>query len=290
MALFWALNEMITLAAKTGHADEAARFTSWTEAIRKSIEEHAWNGEWYIAAYTDAGNIVGGKECREGRIHLNSQTWAIFSGLSKGERLAKAVASIDKYLNTHWGPPVFYPHYSTYDKELGRITTPCTENGTVYVHAATFKIIADCVLGRADQAIDTIKKVMPLTGDPDKNKVEPFVFTNYFCTDAFPEREGRGGHGWFTGTASWMLQLICEWILGARREYDGLLIDPCIPASWKKCKIKRNFRGAVYDIRINRISSDTKGVKSVKVDGRKIEGNLIEAFTAGKQHIVEVDL
>jgi cellobiose phosphorylase len=200
------------------------------------------------------------------------------------------VASIDKYLNTQWGPPVFHPHYSTYDKELGRITTPCTENGTVYVHAATFKIIADCVLGRADAAIDTIKKVMPIMGDPDRNKVEPFVFTNLYCTDAFPLREGTGGHGWFTGTASWMLQLITEWILGARREYDGLLIDPCIPASWDKCGIIRTFRGAVYDIQITRVSRDTKGVKSITVDSKKIDGNIIKPFTDGKRHVIKVEL
>ena len=290
MALYWALNEMKTLAGKTKRPDEAAQFTRWAELIRKSVAEHAWNGEWYVAAYTDNGTVVGGKECSEGKIHLNAQTWAVFSGISERDRQEKAVASIDKYLNTQWGPPVFYPHYSTYDKELGRITTPCTENGTVYVHAATFKIIADCVLGRADAAIDTINKIMPAMGDPDKNRVEPFVFTNYYCTDAFPLREGIGGHGWFTGTAAWMLQLITEWILGARREYDGLMIDPCIPASWEKCGITRTFRGAVYDIQITRISTDTKGVKSITVDGKKIDGNIIQPFFDGRRHVVKVEL
>jgi len=47
------------------------------EKIRLAIEEHGWDGEWYLAGWSDFGNPVGSKSNKEGRVFLNTQTWAV---------------------------------------------------------------------------------------------------------------------------------------------------------------------------------------------------------------------
>ena len=79
-----------------------------------------------------------------------------------------------------------------------------------------------------------------------------------------------------------------EWILGARRDFEGLRIDPCLPGSWKKCFIRRPFRGAVYEIEIFNPKGVQHGVKEVYVDAKKIKGNLISPHQDGTVHKVRV--
>ena len=84
--------------------------------------------------------------------------------------------------------------------------------------------------------------------------------------------------------------LATEWILGARRDFDGLRIDPCIPKKWKKCSIRRPFRGDIYEIEIKNPEGVEQGVRRISVDGREIEGTLIIPFGDGRSHKVEVTM
>ncbi|MFA5097991.1 MAG: glycosyl hydrolase family 65 protein, partial [Candidatus Margulisiibacteriota bacterium] len=86
--------------------------------------------------------------------------------------------------------------------------------------------------------------------------------------------------------AGWTYMLATEWILGARRDHEGLLIDPCIPSKWKKCKITRPFRGAVYEIEIENPKGVEHGVSLLEVDGKKVQGNLIKPHGDGRAHRV----
>ena len=81
---------------------------------------------------------------------------------------------------------------------------------------------------------------------------------------------------------------ISQYILGISADFDGLKIDPSIPAAWDGLNATRQFRGATYDIKITNPDHVNKGIKSVTVDGAAIDGNVLPVFGDGKAHSVEV--
>mgnify|MGYP002661610133 CR=1 FL=1 len=104
--------------------------------------------------------------------------------------------------------------------------------------------------------------------------------------DAF--KPGEAKNSWLTGTAAWNFYTISQYILGIQPTYEGLRIDPCIPAEWKTFSVKRKFRGAQYHIEVKNPNGRMKGVASLTVDGKTIEGNIIPLMPAGGTYRVEV--
>ena len=86
---------------------------------------------------------------------------------------------------------------------------------------------------------------------------------------------GEAKNSWLTGTAAWTFLNVSQYILGIRPDYDGLMIDPCIPEHIKGFKVSRTFRGINYDIEITNPDSAQKGIVKLTVDGREINGNTI---------------
>jgi len=101
---------------------------------------------------------------------------------------------------------------------------------------------------------------------------------------------GEAKNSWLTGTAAWNYVAITQFILGVRPDYDGLIIDPCIPSEWDGYRVRREFRNAVYNIKVSNPYNVSKGIKQMKVDGREIEGNKVPIFNDNKIHEVEVTL
>ena len=98
---------------------------------------------------------------------------------------------------------------------------------------------------------------------------------------------GEAKNSWLTGTAAWNWLAVTQYILGIRPAYDGLLIDPCISSDWKEYKVSRRFRGSVYDITVQNPEGVCKGVRSVEIDGKPVEGNLIP-IVPGKHKVTVV--
>ncbi len=258
------------------------------------INRVAWDGKWYVAAFNDKGLRIGSHKNKEGKYPLNSQTWAILSGVVPEKRLSSILKVIDRDLNTPWGP-MLCDAYTEYDPGIGRVTSfdPGTkENAAVFSHACAFKVVADCMLKRGEQAYQTFSRLLPCSEWKDKNietfKVEPYVYSEFVVGPANKHSAGEGSFTWNTGTTPWMWIAAIEYILGAHRDFDGIRIDPCLPKSWKKVRIKRTFRGDVYDIRISNPKGLVSGIKEVKVDGKIIDGTLIKPFKDGKTHRVDV--
>jgi len=257
------------------------------------VNKVGWDGDWYLAAFNDKGLKIGSKENKEGKVPLNSQTWAILSGVVTEKRLPKILKQIDGYLDTDFGPALFLPSYTSYNPNIGRVTAfaeGTKENAAVFSHACAFKIVSDCMLKRGKQAFDTYKKLCPMSKskqDHNKHKVEPYVWAEYVVGPGSGHRFGEGAFTWNTGTSPWMFTAATEWIIGVRRELGGLLIDPCIPSNWKKCFIRRPFRGATYEVTIKNPKGLEHGVKYLIVDGKKQASNLITPHHDGKVHKVE---
>ncbi|MBN2521497.1 MAG: glycosyl transferase, partial [Bacteroidales bacterium] len=80
---------------------------------------------------------------------------------------------------------------------------------------------------------------------------------------------------WLSGAATWAYYAATQYILGIQPQYDGLKIDPCIPADWKEFNVERNFRGKTLHIKVENSDGKEKGVKEIIINGEKIHGNNI---------------
>ncbi len=293
-ALVRSLKCLAELCAWIGDAQKENKYLQMAKTMDKRINTSGWDGAWYARGFDDAGQVYGSKQDKEGKIFLNSQAWAILSGVVEKDRLKTVLNSVDKHLNGPHGLALFSPAYSSWVKRLGRISMfseGTKENAAVFCHAATFMAVAYAQAGYGDKAYEAARKIMPnAQKDMDLYKTEPYAFAEYLVGPQNPYRYGEGAFTWITGSSGWNFLLATEWILGARRDFAGLRVDPCIPKKWKKCFIRRPFRGDIYDITIHNPNGKQHGVKQVWVDGQKIPGNLITPFNDGKVHEVKVVL
>lgn len=293
-ALVRSLKYFAELAVLMNENDKAKEFLNKAKTMTERVNELCWDGEWYKRGFTDAGIAYGTKDYQEGKIFINTQSWAILSGIAEGEKLNKAIKSVDKYLDGAHGLALFYPAFTKFRPELGRISMfseGTKENAAVFCHATHFMVVAYCMAGKGNRAYESLAKIMPnKQKDYDLYKAEPYVYAEYLVGPENPYRYGEGQFTWITGSAGWAYLAVTEWILGARRDFGGLRIDPCIPSHWKKASIRRPFRGDVYDIVIENPNGVEHGVKELYIDERPVKGNLIKPALDGKKHKVRVVL
>ncbi len=292
MGLCVALNNMKELAAYLKDRKTAEECQVRYDKMKAIINKYAWDGNWYCYAFNDHGEPIGSNKNKEDKAQLNAQTWAILAGIPDKEKLKKILKTIDGYLATPYGPVLFKPAYTKYNGRIGRITAfaPGTkENAAIFCHGGAFKVVADLKIGRAEEAYKTFKQTLPCSDNKDIEiyKSEPYIYPEYVIGPG-NRRYGEGAFTWLTGSADWMFVAATEWMLGIRPEFEGLLIDPCIPKHWKRCEAIKRFRGAIYQITIENPKGHSKGVREILVDGRKINGCLISPHKDGKTHYVKV--
>ncbi len=292
--LYGVLNQFAPLCAQRGDSERAKTYLERAGQLKENINKFAWDGAWYIRATKDNGEPLGSVQCKEGKIFLNAQTWAVIHDTATPERARQAMDSAEKILFREYGPLLFYPGYTQPDKGIGylsRYGEGLRENGGVYTHAATWAIIAEAILKRPERAYEVYAKLCPIKRgmEPEVFMGEPYVTPGN--TDG-PQSAyfGRGGWNWYTGSAAWLFKISCEWILGIRPAPEGLIIDPCIPREWAGFKVERRFRGATYNIEVENPRNVSFGVKEVWLDEKRLEKPLIPALADGKAHQVRVVL
>ena len=224
------------------------------EKMCQAVEKYGWDGEWYLRAYDYYGNKVGSHENAEGQIFIESQGWCgmarIGAELGMPER---ALDSAAKLLDSEHGMVLNYPAYTTYHIELGEQSTyPAgyKENGGIFCHNNPWVIIAQTEAGRGNDAWTLYKKIAPAwIEDQDLHKVEPYVYCQMVAGKE-AAKPGEGKNSWLTGTAAWNWLVISQHILGIQPTYEGLRINPCIPADLKQYKVTRKWRDAEYIITV----------------------------------------
>ena len=103
-------------------------------------------------------------------------------------------------------------------------------------------------------------------------------------------RHGEAKNSWLTGTAAWNFVAVSQYILGIIPDYDGLKVDPSIPEPGTAISLQENSAETLNNITFKNPDHVSKGVKSVTVDGVKINGNVLPVFDEGTVHEVEVVL
>jgi cellobiose phosphorylase len=287
--------DYVELCKKLHKADEADRAQKLVDNMVEIIKKYGWDGEWFIRAYDYYGRKIGSNENEEAKIFIESQGWCTMAGIGKEEGLCtRALNSVKERLDSKYGIVLNNPAFTRYYIEYGEISSyPAgyKENAGVFCHNNPWIMIGETVVGNGNRAWDYYKKICPsyLEEISDLHKTEPYVYAQMVAgKDAF--KPGEAKNSWLTGTASWNFYAVTQFMLGIRPEYDGLLIDPCIPEEWKGFNATRKFRGAVYLIEVTNPHGKSKGISEVTVDGVSQNSNLIPVFGDGKEHKVKIVL
>jgi len=283
--------EYVKLSQRIGKNDEAKRAQAEVDKMIDAVKANGWDGEWFLRAYDFYGNKVGSNENDEGKIFIESQGWCTMAGIGKEEGMCeKALDSVKERLDCDYGIVLNNPAFTKYVIEYGEISTypkGYKENAGIFCHNNPWIMIGETELGRGEKAWEYYKKICPayLEDISELHKTEPYVYAQMIAgKDAY--KPGEAKNSWLTGTAAWNYYAITQYILGIQPDYDGLKIEPCIPAGWKSFTVKRQFRGAEYKIRVVNEASVSKGVKSITVNGLAIEGNVIPILEAGKHEVI----
>ena len=280
--------------AEEDYLTEAERMQQAVDEMNEAVKQHGWDGEWFLRAYDFFGNKIGSDENEEGKIFIESQGWCTMAGIGLEEGLCdKALDSSKKRLECEHGLVLNNPAYTTYHVEMGEISSypeGYKENAGIFCHNNPWVIIGETVAGRGNDAWSHYTKILPSYVEEKYqtlHKVEPYVNCQMVAgKDA--AKPGEGKNSWLTGTAAWMWYTVSEFILGIKPDYEGLLIDPCLPSTAKEYEVTRKFRGGEYHITVKNPSGNQKGVKQITVDGTPISGTIIPCSEGKHEVVVEM--
>jgi cyclic beta-1,2-glucan synthetase len=284
------------VAERRGDMELAARLRSQAEQLRKSVEEHAWDGDWYKRAWFDDGTPLGSKVNDECKIDSLPQSWAVLSGAGDAVRKVTAVdAAVTNLVD--WDNrlvKLFTPPFDQGSLQPGYIkgyVPGIRENGGQYTHAAIWLVQALAGLGRGEEAHRLWQMLSPIshTDSPEgvaRYRVEPYVV----AADVYgmPPHVGRGGWTWYTGSAAWLYRAALETILGFTQNGDKLTFDPRIPPQWSGFQIEYRHKSASFVCRVENPNGVEQGVREVWVDGVARPVGTIHLSDDGRSHDVRI--
>lgn len=287
---YWALSHFLTLARRLGRGEDVERYTRMAERVRKVCDDVLWDEEWYIRGITKSGRRIGTAQDEEGRVHLESNVWAVLSGAARGERAVKAMDAVDRYLYTPYGLLLNTPAYTKPDPDIGFITKVypgLKENAAIFSHPNPWAWAAECRLGRGGMAMKYYDALCPYNQNDriEIREAEPYSYCQ-FVVGKEHTAFGRARHPFMTGSGGWAYFSATRYMLGIRPDYDTLEIDPCIPADWKAFDITREWRGSLYHIHVDNGAGVEHGVREIRLDGERTDK--IPAYTDRSEHSVTV--
>jgi N,N'-diacetylchitobiose phosphorylase len=267
----WALQAFVEAAQFLGRTQDVLKYRAIAEQVRRTCEEELWDGQWYIRGITARGIRIGSQRNQEGKIFLNSNTWAVLSGVASEERGKTCMDAVHEHLFSRYGLHLLWPAFSRPDDDVGYVTRVykgIKENAAIFSHTNPWAVIAECKLGRGNRAIRFYDAILPYNQNDliDVRQAEPYSYCQ-FIVGRDHTAFGRARHPWLTGSGGWFYTAATRWILGIRLSFAGLVIDPCIPADWPGFEIVRRWRGATFHITVQNPQGVQRGVQSMTLDG-----------------------
>ena len=287
---YWAICHFLQLAEYLGRTEDVEKYQAMRERVGNVCNRELWDKEWFIRGITKNGKKIGTSEDAEGKVHLESNAWAVLSGAADVEKGKLAMDSVDKYLFTPYGILLNAPSYTVPDDDIGfvtRVYPGLKENGSIFSHPNPWAWAAECVLGRGDRAMKFYNALCPYYQNNmiEIRQSEPYSYCQ-FVVGRDHTAFGRARHPFMTGSGGWAYFSATRYMLGIRPDFEHLTIDPCIPADWREFSAVRRWRGAEYDIHVENPDGVMKGVQELYLDGEKVER--IPVMAQGSRHDVRV--
>ena len=262
--LYDTLQRFAPLARAHGDAVFAEECTAHASELRRSMDQHAWDGAWYRRAYFDDGTPLGSATNAECQIDSVTQSWAVLSGASDAERMKSAMNAVDQRLVQRGDGLIqlLTPPFNTAHPNPGYIKgylPGVRENGGQYTHAAIWAVMAFVASGDSKRAWECFDLINPIHHGSRAQQVAIYQVEPYVVAAdvyAVHPHAGRGGWTWYTGSASWMYRLITESLLGLHLQDKTLSFAPCLPANWPGFTLQYRFGETLYEIEVMRVAGD----------------------------------
>ncbi len=272
--------EFAAISRHIGRPEQEEAALEAADDMEKSVLASGWDGEWFLRAYDASSQKVGSHTCEEGQIFIEPQGFCVMAGIGIKEGLAeKALNSVREKLECEYGVMILQPAYTHYYLNLGEISSyppGYKENAGIFCHNNPWISMAETCIGRGDRAFEVYRKTCPsyLEDISEIHRTEPYVYSQMVAgrDSAMP---GEAKNSWLTGTAAWTFYNLSQAILGIKPEYDGLMVDPCVPDGFGDFSVERFYRGTLYHIEVKNPRNVRKGVDRIVVDGREIAGKVI---------------
>lgn len=260
---------------------DSSYFESVYHNQKDTINDKMYDGDRYVRAVTDGGVRLGEKAQKCGKIWLNSNSWAVLSGVADEERGNACMDNVMQYLNSDIGLVKQYPalelNYPTPEEQISWATPGIGENGGVFCHANTWAIIAYCMLGRANDAYKIYSELLPdnviAKVGVERYITEPYIYSSNIRA-LYAPRGGEAAVSWVTGTSTWMNISIQQYMCGIKPKFDTLEIKPCLPEHIKHATIQRKFRNSTYRIKV--FNTGANKIERVVVNGVEQKDCLVQ--------------
>lgn len=269
------------LATMLGKTADAAKAKARGEEFAATINDVAWDGEYYVCAYKDDGSVLGSHTNTEGKVFLIPQIWSIISGVVTPERLPKVLNTIDVTLYDEAGTLVSKPGYSSVDNSIGIMGTKPAgvhENGGIYLHTMAWKLASDAILGRTSELYESLQHTIPITDSGEEHLREPYIMCNSIFGKETGYRYKTPGQSWRSASGQWLLKSLINFVFGLKPTLQGLCIAPCMPVQWNGSTIQKHFRGSIYTIEYKHT-----GKYQLIVNGVPIQGNIVQTADFGEK-------
>ncbi len=274
-----------------------AENTQWAKQYYewcRSVEPVLWDGKWYLRGFTDYGEKYGTDDDEYNKIFLNPQSWAVLSRLPSADKGNSCFENVKKYLFCDLGVVSHAPASSGIDfqkKYFFGMKTGIRENGGLFFHASTWAIIAETLLGRNEDAYSLYHRELPTVRNDraDVCKVEPYIYSSSMVGPSH-ERYGSGECSWLSGTASWMFLAASQYILGFRPDYDGVILDPCVPLEWDGFSYTRVYHGISCVVHSPKLPAENARAKKIIVDGETLDSNFLPYDMIRGKKSVEIEI
>ena len=289
--LVWATNHFLSAAQALGRREDVEKYRALRTDMVNACRDTLWDGQWFLRGFTAAGAPIGSHTAREGKVHLESNTWAVVSGAATPEQGKSCMDAVDEWLYTPYGLMLNAPSFVTLDDSVGfvtRVYPGVKENGAVFSHPNPWAWVAECMLGRGSRAMKFYDALLPENQNDrmEIRQAEPYSYCQFIMGKdhtAF----GRARHPFMTGSSGWAYYAATRYMLGIRPGFEQLTVDPCIPASWDGFEAVRKWRGAEYRIKVTNPAHVEKGVRRILADGRPVDR--IPLYQNGS-HSIEVEM
>ena len=294
--LYDVLNKFVQICDERKDVENCEKFRNIKDTLRKNLNTNAWDGRWYKRAIMDDGTVIGSMESKECKIDGISQSWSVISGAGDNDKKYISMQEVQNNLVDKENKLIklFTPSFKAWEINPGYIKAypdGIRENGGQYTHGAIWTIIANCLLGFGDKAVEYLKLINPIEHSRTKDlakkyKVEPYVISADIYSN--PSVNGMGGWSWYTGSSSWYYDAVVEYVLGLKIEDKYLYLNPCIASYWKEFEIHYKYKTTMYNIIVKNPEGKNTGVKKFLLNDREISEKKVLLQEDGKIYNIEI--
>ncbi|MFQ8600119.1 MAG: GH36-type glycosyl hydrolase domain-containing protein [Oscillospiraceae bacterium] len=260
MFLSIVLERFADVCDRRGEDGDAVRYRRHARQLKADIDEHCWDGGWYIRAFYDDGAKMGSSESDECQIDSLPQSFSVLCGMPDTERVQTAMGSARERL-VDWENDIirlFAPAFADSVKDPGYVKAypaGIRENGGQYTHASVWFAMAMLALGRADEGYALVKMLNPAHRCLDEKRARRYRLEPYYmAADIYtnPSAYARGGWSLYTGAAGWYYRTVVEQMLGIRLRGDELLLRPVLPDALEGFSAELRFADTRVSLRVRR--------------------------------------